>query len=95
MCPSPSWTSAVRAPTSAREKGGAASVSAATTHGVLSGKAVENISKSPIKEFVIMDTIDIPEEKRIDKIRVLTVAHIFAEAMERIYEELPVSTLFN
>lgn len=77
------------------EKGGAASVSAATTHGVLSGKAVENISKSPIKEFVIMDTIDIPEEKRIDKIRVLTVAHIFAEAMERIYEELPVSTLFN
>ena len=42
-----------------------------------------------------MDTIDIPEEKRIDKIRVLTVAHIFAEAMERIYEELPVSTLFN
>ena len=42
------------------EKGGAASVSAATTHGVLSGKAVENISKSPIKEFVIMDTIDIP-----------------------------------
>ena len=56
---------------------------------------MENISKSPIKEFVIMDTIDIPEEKRIDKIRVLTVAHIFAEAMERIYEELPVSTLFN
>ena len=77
------------------EKGKAANVCAAATHGVLSGPAIERLSKSPISEFVVMDTIAIPEEKRIEKIKVLSVASVFAEAIERIYEELPVSTLFS
>jgi len=77
------------------EKGGAASVTAATTHGVLSGRALENIEKSPLTEFVIMDTIDIPEEKRIPKLKILTAANVFAEAMERIHDDLSVSALFG
>jgi ribose-phosphate pyrophosphokinase len=77
------------------EKGGAAEVCAAATHGVLSGPAIQRLAESPISEFVVMDTIAIPEEKRIEKVKVLSVASVFAEAIERIYEELPVSTLFS
>jgi ribose-phosphate pyrophosphokinase len=74
---------------------GAREVYACATHGVLSGPAIERIENSPIKELVITDTIPLPPEKQIDKIRVLSVASIFAEAIDRIYEELPVSTLFE
>jgi len=74
---------------------GAKEVYACATHGVLSGPAIERIKNSPIKELVITDTIPLPPEKQIDKIRVLSVAPLFAEAIDRIYEELPVSTLFE
>ncbi|NLT57940.1 MAG: ribose-phosphate pyrophosphokinase [Clostridiales bacterium] len=77
------------------EKGKAKEVYAAATHGVLSGDAIKNLTASPIKELALTDTILIPEHKLTDKIKLLTVSHIFAEAIERIYEELPVSTLFN
>ncbi len=74
---------------------GAKEVYACATHGVLSGPAIERIQNSPIKELVITDTIPLPPEKQIDKIRVLSVAPIFAEAIDRIYEDLPVSILFE
>jgi len=73
---------------------GAKEVYACCTHGVLSGPAIERIQESPIKELVILDTIQLPEDKMIDKIKVLSVAPVFAEAIERIYEDLSVSTLF-
>ncbi|MDK2801731.1 MAG: ribose-phosphate pyrophosphokinae [Clostridiales bacterium] len=73
---------------------GAKEVYACCTHGVLSGPAIERIEESPIKELIILDTIPLPEEKKIDKIKTLSVAPVFAEAIERIYEDLPVSTLF-
>jgi len=76
-------------------KNGAKEVYACATHGVLSGPAIERIQNSPIKELVITDTIPLPPEKQIDKIRVLSVAPIFAEAIDRIYEDLPVSILFE
>ncbi|MBC8537087.1 ribose-phosphate pyrophosphokinase [Feifania hominis] len=76
------------------EKGGAKEVYACATHGVLSGPAIERIENSVIKELVLLDTIPLGEEKACDKITVLPVAPVFAEAIERIYEELPVSTLF-
>ena len=76
------------------EKGGAKEVYACATHGVLSGPAIERIEKSVITELVILDTIAIPEEKLIDKIHILNVAPVFAEAIERIYEDKPVSPLF-
>lgn len=77
------------------ERGGAREVYACCSHGVLSGPAIERIQNSHIKELVITNTIPLSPEKRIDKIRILSIAPLFAEAIERIYEGLPVSTLFE
>ena len=76
------------------EKGGASEVYACATHGVLSGPALERIVQSCIKELVLLDTIPIPPEKMLDKVTMLSVAPVFAEAIERIYEDKPVSPLF-
>jgi len=73
---------------------GAKEVYACATHGVLSGPAIERIKESPIDELVVLDTIVLSPEKQIEKIKTLSVAHVFAEAIERIYEDLSVSTLF-
>lgn len=77
------------------ERGGAKEVYACATHGVLSGPAIERIEASPIKELVLLDTIALPPEKQIDKIKLLPVAPVFAQAIERIYADRPVSTIFN
>lgn len=74
---------------------GAKEVYACCTHPVLSGPAIERLENSPIKELVVLDTIVLPEEKKLDKIKVLSVAPVFAEAIERIYEEVSISTLFT
>ncbi len=76
-----------------RERG-AKQVFACCTHAVLSGPAIERIENSVIDELVVLDTVPLPEEKRISKIKTLSVANIFGEAIERIYEDLSVSTLF-
>ena len=55
---------------------------------------MERIAESPIKELVFLDTIQLPEEKKLDKIKQLPVAPVFAEAIERIYLDKPVSPLF-
>ncbi len=73
---------------------GAKKVYACCTHAVLSGPAIERIENSVIDELVVLDTVPLPEEKRISKIKTLSVANIFGEAIERIYEDLSVSTLF-
>ncbi|MGN1416658.1 MAG: ribose-phosphate diphosphokinase [Oscillospiraceae bacterium] len=77
------------------EIGGASEVYACATHGVLSGPAIERIQNSVIKELVILDTIALPEEKRIDKIKTLPVAPVFAQAIQRIYMDASISPLFN
>ncbi len=77
------------------EKGGATQVFACATHGVLSGPAIERIQQSPINEIYLLDTIPIPKDKLIDKFNILSVASLFAEAIERIYEDMPVSSMFN
>ncbi len=74
---------------------GAKEIYACATHGVLSGPAIERLQASPIKEIVLLDTVTIPEEKRIDKLTIVPVAPVFAEAIERIYEDKPVSPLFG
>lgn len=67
---------------------------AACSHGVLSGPAIERIKNSSIKEFIITNTIPLPPEKQIDKIKVLTVAPIFAEAIKRIHEGHSMGEMF-
>ena len=74
---------------------GAKSVYACATHAVLSGPALERIEASPIKEMVLLNTIPIPEEKKLDKFTVLSVGHIFAETISRIYCHKPISTMFH
>ena len=76
------------------DKGGAKEVYACATHGVLSGPAVERIQKSPIKELVLLDTIALPEKKRIDKIKIIGTHNVFAQAIDRIYTDKPISTLY-
>ena len=78
------------------ELGGAKSVIACATHGVLSGPAIERIQESPIEELTFLDTIPYPEGKeKIDKISYLTTAPIFAETIRRIYEEVSISNIFE
>ena len=76
------------------EKFGAKSIYAGCTHGILSGPAIERIKNSKINELVVTNTVPIPEEKRIDKIKVLSIAPLFAEAIKRINEERPLGELF-
>ncbi len=74
---------------------GALEVYACCTHGVLSGPAIERIADSPIKELVTLDTIPLSKEKQIDKIKVLSVAPAFAEAIKRIDGDISLSEMFN
>ena len=73
---------------------GAKSIVAACTHAVLSGPAVERLTEAPIDELTCLDTIKLEGEKKFDKVKVLSTAPVFAEAIERIYEDISVSTLF-
>ncbi len=77
------------------EIGGATEVSACATHGVLSGPAIERINASVLKEVVLLDTIPLSEQKKSPKITMLPVAPVFAEAIERIYTDKPMSNLFE
>lgn len=74
---------------------GAKEVLACCTHPVFSGPAVQRIKDSVISEMVVLNTIALPPEKQIDKIKVLSVAPVFAEAIRRIYEDVSVSKLFD
>ncbi len=76
------------------EVGKATEVYACASHGVLSGPALERINASPIKELVLLDTIQLTEAQKSPKIIQLPVAPVFSEAIERIYEAKPVSTIF-
>ena len=77
------------------ERGGAKSVIACATHGVLSGPAIERLQNSVIDKLILLDTIPVEGEKAIDKIEMLTVADLFAEAIHRIYDEHAISDLYN
>ncbi len=74
---------------------GATEVYACCTHGVLSGPAIDRIRTSCIKELVTLNTVPLTKEKRISKITQLSVAEVFAEAIERIYGDISISTLFT
>ncbi|MCH5161128.1 MAG: ribose-phosphate pyrophosphokinase [Clostridiales bacterium] len=77
------------------EVGGASDVYACCTHPVLSGPAIERIQNSVIEKLFILDTIELPEEKKMDKLITVTVAPIFAEAIAAIFADLPVSKLYD
>lgn len=74
---------------------GATAVYACATHPVLSGPAVDRIEKSAIEELVLLNTIPMPEEKKIEKMSFLSVAPLFAEAMTRVFTNGSISKLFD
>ncbi len=79
-----------------KEIGGAKEVYACATHGVLSGPALQRIEDSCIKELLLLDTIPYPADKpKVDKIRYLSTASIFAEAIRRISEEVSIASIFD
>lgn len=73
---------------------GAIEVYACATHPVFSGNAIENIKKSHIKKVIVTNTILLDKEQLCDKIEVLSVAKLFAEAIDRIHNNRSVSELF-
>ncbi|WP_434798003.1 ribose-phosphate diphosphokinase [Terrisporobacter vanillatitrophus] len=73
---------------------GAKDIYACCTHAVLSGPAIERIGDSAISELIVLDTIRLPKEKELDKIKVLTVAEMFGEAIKKIFSNESVSVLF-
>lgn len=74
---------------------GAKEVYACATHPVLSGPAIERLDKSPIKKIIVTDSIQLPEEKQIDKLTQVSVGPLIGDAIKRIHENKPVSPLFK
>ena len=74
---------------------GAKAVYAGATHAVLSGPAIQRIQDSAIEELVLLNTIALPEEKKLDKITTLSVAPLFAEAISRVFTNGEVSKIFE
>ncbi|MDD4568625.1 MAG: ribose-phosphate pyrophosphokinase [Tepidanaerobacteraceae bacterium] len=74
---------------------GAKAVYTCSTHPVLSGPAIERLKEAPIKEVVVTNTIPLRDSQKLDKIKVLSVAPLFAEAILRIHENQSISTLFD
>lgn len=74
---------------------GAKEILAACTHGILSGPAVERLKASEIERLIVTNTIDIPAEKRFPGLEIVSVGHIFGEAIRRTHDEESISTLFD
>ena len=79
----------------AAKENGANSVTAVATHALLSGPAIERIKKSAIGKIIVTDTLSIPDEKKLDNMEIVTVANVFGEAIERVFEGKSVSALFE
>ncbi len=74
---------------------GARTVCAAATHGVLSGPAIDRLKNSVISKVVVTNTLPLPPEKQIDKIEVLSVARVIADAIDAVFEDTSVSEIFD
>ena len=74
---------------------GAREIYVAATHGVLAGEAVARLEAAPITGVVLTDSIPVPPEKSLDKIKVLTVAPLLGEAIKRIHHDESISDIFQ
>ena len=77
------------------KQAGAKDVYVGCTHGILSGPAIERIKESELKELVMTNTVPLPKEKQIDKITVVSLSELFAEAIKRINEATSIGELFE
>ena len=74
---------------------GAKAVYAAATHALLSGPAVERLTDAPLEEMVVTNTIYIPEDKRFDNLKILSVGDLLAKAIDHVHSSESVSQLFE
>jgi ribose-phosphate pyrophosphokinase len=74
---------------------GAHHIYAAATHPLLSGPAIARLEESPIEKMIVTNTIAIPEDKQFPDLEIVSVGHIFGEAIRRTYQEESISTLFR
>ena len=74
---------------------GASSVIAVGTHPVLSGQSVTRLMDSSISKVIVCNTIDIPEEKRFEKLEIISVGHVFAEAIKHVTDGTSLSSMFK
>ena len=74
---------------------GAQRILLGATHAVLCGQAISKLAEAPVEKVVLCNTIPVPEEKRIDKVTVLSVAPLLARAIDRIHRSASVSALFD
>ena len=74
---------------------GASEIYAACTHGVFSGPAIDRLKNSVISKVVTTNTLPLPPEKQLDKIEVLSVAGIIADAIDAVFEDTSVSEIFD
>ncbi len=79
----------------ALHKNGAKEIYACCTHAVFSGPAIERIKNSHITKLVVLDTVDMPKEKKIDKIEIISAAKIFALAIENVYLDKKMSAIYD
>lgn len=74
---------------------GAKAVYAAATHAILSGDAIKNIVEGPITEVVVTDTIELPKEKQIDKIKQISIGPLIGESIKHVMKDEPISQIFD
>ena len=74
---------------------GASDIYAACTHGVFSGPAIDRLKNSVISKVVTTNTVPLPPEKQLDKIEVLSIAGIIADAIDAVFEDTSVSEIFD
>jgi ribose-phosphate pyrophosphokinase len=74
---------------------GAAGVVVAATHPILSGPAVDRLKNSAVTEIVVTNTLPIPEEKRFDKLTVLSIAPLLSQAIREVFEDGSVTKMFE
>jgi ribose-phosphate pyrophosphokinase len=79
----------------ALEREGAREIYAAATHPILSGKAVQSLEEAPLTEVVVTNTLPVPDEKQIGKLKVLSIAPIIAAAVQAVFEDTSVSEIFH
>ncbi|MEK6876289.1 MAG: ribose-phosphate pyrophosphokinase, partial [Nanoarchaeota archaeon] len=81
--------------TSILKKHGAKDIYVLATHAVLSGPAVKRLKEAPIKEILITDTIELPKEKGIGKIKIISIAPLLAETIKRQHEGTPMGAVYD
>ncbi len=74
---------------------GSLDVYVCASHPVFSGPAIDRLKEAPIKEVVVTNTITIPEDKKLDKLKVISLAPLLSETINRIFEGKPMGVVFD